>query len=158
MIERLLAAEKALDQGMVDTAGRLYAQVAQADPRNAIALVGLAKVALREDRIDDARELAEQALAIDPDEAAAQRLLREVCAEVRPAPEPQPAPAPRPEPEPRAEAEPRAGPEPAAAAADARARSEPAAPPLPAPTLSVTRDKSLLARLRRWLFGPREGA
>ena len=73
---------------MLDTAGRLFDQVAQADPRNAIALVGLAKVALREDRIDDARELAEQALALDPDEAAAQRLLREVYAEVRPGPEP----------------------------------------------------------------------
>ena len=102
MIERLLAAEKALDQGMLDTAGRLFDQVAQADPRNAIALVGLAKVALREDRIDEARELAEQALAIDPDEAAAQRLLREVYAEVRPAPEPERAPAlPDPAPRPR---------------------------------------------------------
>ena len=98
MIERLLAAEKALDQGMLDTAGRLYAQVAQADPRNAIALVGLAKVALREDRIDDARELAEQALAIDPDEAAAQRLLREVYAEMRPALDATAAPAPAPTP------------------------------------------------------------
>jgi tetratricopeptide (TPR) repeat protein len=129
MIERLLAAEKALDQGMVDTAGRLYAQVAQADPRNAIALVGLAKVALREDRIDDARELAEQALAIDPDEAAAQRLLREVYAEVRPAPEPTPTPA-------------------------ALER-----PPQPtAPQVPIARNRSPLARLRRWLFGPRGGS
>jgi tetratricopeptide (TPR) repeat protein len=132
MIERLLAAEKALDQGMLDTAGRLYAQVAQADPRNAIAFVGLAKVALREDRIEDARELAEQALEIDPDEAAAQRLLREAYAEIRPAPEPRPAiatpalPAPKP---------------------------APAAPEVP-----VARERSLLARLRRWLFGPRDGA
>jgi tetratricopeptide (TPR) repeat protein len=127
MIERLLAAEKALDQGMVDTAGRLYAQVAQADPRNAIALVGLAKVALREDRIDDARELAEQALAIDPDEAAAQRLLREVYAGVRPAPEPALAP-------------------------------QPVAPDRAAPEMPVARDRSLLARLRRWLFRPRDGS
>ena len=127
MIERLLAAEKALDQGMLDTAGRLYAQVAQADPRNAIALVGLAKIALREDRIEDARELAEQALAIDPDEAAAQRLLREVYAEVRP----QPGPMPRAEPAPHA----------------------PAAPEMP-----LVRNASLLARLRRWLFGPRNGS
>jgi tetratricopeptide (TPR) repeat protein len=129
MIERLLAAEKALDQGMVDTAGRLYAQVAQADPRNAIALVGLAKVALREDRIDDARELAEQALAIDPDEAAAQRLLREVYAEVRPAPEPTPTPAALERP------------------------PQPAARGVP-----IARNRSLLARLRRWLFGPRGGS
>ena len=149
MIERLLAAEKALDQGMLDTAGRLFDQVAQADPRNAIAFVGLAKVALREDRIDDARELAEQALAIDPDEAAAQRLLREVYAEVRPAPEPKPALESRPAtaaPEPAA-SEPRA-PEPAA--------PEPAAPDVPAREVRVAREPSLLARLRRWLFGPRD--
>jgi tetratricopeptide (TPR) repeat protein len=149
MIERLLAAEKALDQGMVDTAGRLFAQVAQADPRNAIALVGLAKVALREDRIDDARELAEQALALDPDEAAAQRLLREVYAEVRLAPEPTPAPAPAQAPTP-------------VTAPEEQAASEPAAPERPrqpaAPDVPAARDLSLLARLRRWLFGPRDGS
>jgi tetratricopeptide (TPR) repeat protein len=144
LIERLLAAEKALDQGMVDTAGRLFAQVAQADPRNAIALVGLAKVALREDRIDDARELAEQALAIDPDEAAAQRLLREVYAEVRPAPEPVPAPAALRPP----------GPEPAPAPAPApMPQPEPAAP-----AVTPTRERSLLARIGRWLFGPRDSS
>ena len=150
MIERLLAAEKALDQGMLDTAGRLYAQVAQADPRNAIALVGLAKVALREDRIEDARELAEQALAIDPDEAAAQRLLREVYAEVRPA-EPRPAPEPPPVPE----APPTLSPTPerAAVAHEAPARHEPVAP-----RVRVARERSLLARFRRWLFGPRGGS
>jgi tetratricopeptide (TPR) repeat protein len=140
MIERLLAAEKALDQGMLDTAGRLYAQVAQADPRNAIALVGLAKVALREDRIDDARELAEQALALDPDEAAAQRLLREVYAEVRPAPEPAPPPS----------TEPTVAPLPTPAQAVPR---EPAVP-----EMRVARRRSLWARFRGWLFGPRSGA
>lgn len=142
MIERLLAAEKALDQGMLDTAGRLYAQVAQADPRNAIALVGLAKVALREDRIDDARELAEQALAIDPDEAAAQRLLREVYAEVRPAPEPRAAPPP-------------VAPEPPAPVVPAAPEAAPEAAPAELP---LVRERSLLARLRRWLFGPRDGS
>ena len=113
---------------MLDTAGRLFAQVAQADPRNAIALVGLAKVALREDRIDDARELVEQALAIDPDEAAAQRLLREVYAEVRPAPEPARAPAPP-------DLEPAAAPPPMPTAA----AEQPSAPDRP-----VARDPSLL--------------
>ena len=144
MIERLLAAEKALDQGMLDTAGRLFDQVAQADPRNAIALVGLAKVALREDRIDDARVLAEQALAIDPDEAAAQRLLREVYAEVRPAPEPKPALESRPAP--------------ATAATPEPAAPEPAVPDVPAPAVRVARERSLLSRLRRWLFGRRDGS
>ena len=134
MIERLLAAEKALDQGLLDTAGRLYAQVAQADPRNAIALVGLAKVALREDRVDDARELAEQALEIDPEEAAAQRLLREAYAETQPAPEPRASP-------------------PHVLAAPPAPAPQPAAPEVP-----VARDRSFLARLRRWLVGPRDGA
>jgi tetratricopeptide (TPR) repeat protein len=143
MIERLLAAEKALDQGMLDTAGRLFDQVAQADPRNAIALVGLAKVALREDRIDDARELAEQALAIDPEEAAAQRLLREVYAEVRPAPRPAAEPLPQ-----------SAAPEPAAPEPTAQA----AVPDVSTRGVRVAREPSLLARLRRWLFGPREGS
>lgn len=156
MIERLLAAEKALDQGMLDTAGRLYAQVAQADPRNAIALVGLAKVALREDRIEDARELAEQALVIDPDEAAAQRLLREVLAEVRPA-EPRPAPVPPPAPvlQPATVLQPTLAspPEPAPAANEEPAPQEPVARAEP-----VARETSLLARIRRWLFGPRDGA
>jgi tetratricopeptide (TPR) repeat protein len=144
LIERLLAAEKALDQGMVDTAGRLFAQVAQADPRNAIALVGLAKVALREDRIDDARELAEQALAIDPDEAAAQRLLREVYAEVRPAPAPVPAPA--------------APPPSAPAAASAPTLAAAPQPKPAAPDVPPKRERSLLARIRRWLFGPRDSS
>jgi len=81
VIERLLQAEAALDKGLLDVAGRLYHQVAEADPRNAIALVGLARIALREDRFSDARELAEQALALDPQEAAAQRVLREAFGE-----------------------------------------------------------------------------
>jgi predicted Zn-dependent protease len=149
VIERLLAAEKALDQGMLDTAGRLFDQVAQADPRNAIALVGLAKVALREDRIDDAQELVEQALAIDPDEAAAQRLLREVYAEVRPAAAGTPAEA-LPTPPATAAPEEPVAPEVLAAAIPAPERPAPEAPAAPG--------RSLLARLRRWLFGPRDGS
>jgi hypothetical protein len=80
MIERLLAAEAALTRGELDLARRLFGQVAEADPRNAIAVVGLARVARREGRDDEARSLAERALVIDPDEAAASRLLRELLA------------------------------------------------------------------------------
>lgn len=80
MIERLLAADAALDRNEVDVAQRLFTQVADADPRNAIAVVGLARVAMRRQAPDDARALAHRALSIDPDEAAARRLLVELDA------------------------------------------------------------------------------
>ena len=75
MIELLLQAERALTMGMVDQAERLYRQAADSDPRNSIAVVGLARVAL--ERADDARALQEarRALAIDPENAAASRLV-----------------------------------------------------------------------------------
>jgi thioredoxin-like negative regulator of GroEL len=74
VIEVLLQAERALTMGMVDQAERLYQQAAAADPRNSIAVVGLARVAL--ERADDAGalRLAWRAQAIDPENTAAQRL------------------------------------------------------------------------------------
>ena len=71
MIEILLQAERNLAAGMIDQAERLYAQAAAADPRNSIAVVGLARVAL--ERGDDvgAWRLARRALAIDPENVAA---------------------------------------------------------------------------------------
>lgn len=82
MIERLLAAEGALARNELDHAQRLFGQVAEADPRNAIAVVGLARVLARRGDTDAARELLAHALEIDPDEAAAQRLLAELEAPV----------------------------------------------------------------------------
>lgn len=83
MIELLLEAERALSIGRVDRAEQLYRQVADSDPRNSIAVVGLARVAL--ERTDDlgAYLLARRALTIDPENEAARRLatrLEEVLA------------------------------------------------------------------------------
>lgn len=83
MIEVLLQAEHALSLGLLDRAETLYGQVAAADPRNAIAVVGLARVALERDRPAASLELARRALSIDPENVAAQRLaqrLEEVIA------------------------------------------------------------------------------
>ena len=75
MIEILLQAERALSVGLLDRAETLYRQVAKADPKNSIAVVGLARVTL--DRGDDvgALKLARKALAIDPENVAAQRMV-----------------------------------------------------------------------------------
>src|SRR5262249_50331591 len=73
VIERLLVAQGALADGRLDQAEQLFRQVAEADERNAIAVVGLAEVALARGEANRARELAARALAIDPEDAAARR-------------------------------------------------------------------------------------
>jgi thioredoxin-like negative regulator of GroEL len=83
VIEHLLEAERALSFGRIDRAEEVYKQVAESDPRNSIAVVGLARVAL--ERADDlgAYLLARRALTIDPENDAARRLaqrLEEVLA------------------------------------------------------------------------------
>jgi hypothetical protein len=86
VIERLLAAERLLEDGSPSalvTAGRLYRFVAEADPRNAIARVGLARVAELRGDTALARLEAQRALSIDPDEVAAQRLLERLSDEAR---------------------------------------------------------------------------
>lgn len=90
MIELLLAAERLLARGELDAAGRLFEQVAEADPRNAIAVVGLARVADRRGDRDAAATFARRALEIDPDDPAAAHLLESLTASpgVTPAPLP----------------------------------------------------------------------
>lgn len=75
MIEILLQAERALASGLIDHAERLYWQAVEADPRNSIAIVGLARVAI--ERSDDrgAYVLGLRALAVDGENQAARRLV-----------------------------------------------------------------------------------
>lgn len=74
MIESLLQAERLLVVGQVDAAEKIYSSTLAADPRNSIAMVGLARVAL--ERGDDklAYQRACEALEIDRQNAAALRL------------------------------------------------------------------------------------
>lgn len=74
MIELLLQAERALAVGHLDQAERMYGQAVAADPRNSIAVVGLARVALERGDDVEAWRRANDALAIDPENVAAQRL------------------------------------------------------------------------------------
>jgi tetratricopeptide (TPR) repeat protein len=75
MIEQLLQAERALSAGLVDQAEGLYARALELDPRNSIAAVGLARVALERSDDQEALRLGRRALEIDPENVAAQRLV-----------------------------------------------------------------------------------
>ena len=74
MIELLLVADRLLEAGDLGRAERIYRQVADADPRNAIAVVGLARVAAARGDKDLSLDLARRAVEIDPDDQAARRL------------------------------------------------------------------------------------
>ena len=67
MIERLLEAERDLSVGLVDRAEAIYRVLAESDPRNAVAVVGLARCALERGDERGAYDLAVRALSIDPD-------------------------------------------------------------------------------------------
>jgi thioredoxin-like negative regulator of GroEL len=74
VIEALLQAERLLLHGQVDQAETIYANAVAQDPNNAIAVVGLARVALERGDEQLAYARAGEALQIDPQNAAAQRL------------------------------------------------------------------------------------
>jgi hypothetical protein len=76
VIELLLQAERALEMGRIDAAETLYRQVAEADPRNSIAVVGLARVSLERGDELGAYLTARRALAIDGENAAASRMVQ----------------------------------------------------------------------------------
>ena len=75
MFELLLQADKALADGSLDKAERTYWQLIDLDPSNAIAVAGLARVALERGDETSARAFADQALAIDPESIAARRVI-----------------------------------------------------------------------------------
>ena len=75
MIEQLLRAENALALGLLDQAQQIYEQTLAHDPANAIALVGLSRVALEHGDERASLGFARRALAIDPENAQAGRMI-----------------------------------------------------------------------------------
>jgi Flp pilus assembly protein TadD len=114
MIELMLEAERAMGIGLIDNAERMYRQVVAIDPRNSIAVTGLARIALERGDQRAAYTFARQALALDPENPIASHLAMRMAEQMRNRGEPlpdDPAAAPS-APPPSATAEP---PAPAAA-------------------------------------------
>ncbi len=83
MIELMLEAERAMGIGLLDNAERLYGQVVAIDPKNSIAVTGLARVALERGDQRGAYTYARRALALDPDNPMASHLSQRMAEQFR---------------------------------------------------------------------------
>jgi Flp pilus assembly protein TadD len=83
MIEMMLEAERAMGIGLIDNAERLYRQVVAIDPKNSIAVTGLARVALERGDQRGAYTFARRALALDADNPVAGHLAMRMAEQMR---------------------------------------------------------------------------
>lgn len=83
MIELMLEAERAMGIGLIDNAERMYRQVVAIDPRNSIAVTGLARIALERGDQRAAYTFARQALALDPENPIASHLAMRMAEQMR---------------------------------------------------------------------------
>ena len=90
MIEIMLEAERAIGIGLLDQAERLYGQVVAHDPKNSIAVTGLARVALERGDQLGAYLFARRALALDPENHLARHLSLRMAEQMRNRGEPVP--------------------------------------------------------------------
>ena len=79
----MLEAERAMGIGLIDNAERLFRQVVAADPKNSIAMTGLARVALERGDQLGAYMQARQALRLDPENPVASHLARRMEEQLR---------------------------------------------------------------------------
>jgi Flp pilus assembly protein TadD len=83
MIELMLEAERAMGIGLIDNAERLYRQAVAIDPKNSIAVTGLARVALERGDQRGAYTFARKALTLDPDNPIAGHLSMRMAEQMR---------------------------------------------------------------------------
>jgi hypothetical protein len=71
------AANRLFETGKFAEAGKIYARVADQDPKDYAAILGLGRIALLSNRLDDAQKWLERAIALRPDDADAKAMLAE---------------------------------------------------------------------------------